>query len=107
MVLLLLTCHCAHPPMVGWLNEGDYARAYSTEVSNIVKLFVFANKILVMSNATRYSANMAKQGMESTCGMHHGNVPQTLRGTQVGAPWHSCGCSTGMFHGAGNTLTPG
>ena len=50
---------------------------------------------------------MAKQGMKSMCGMHRGNVPQTSRGTQVDAPWHSCKCSTEMFHGAGNTLAPG
>ena len=43
--------------------RGITLEAYSTEVSKSVKLFVFANKILVMSNATRYGANMAEQGM--------------------------------------------
>jgi hypothetical protein len=63
--------------MVDWLTEGDYARAYSKEGSKSVKLFVFANKIPALGNATRYSANMAKQGIESTCCMYRGNVPQT------------------------------
>jgi hypothetical protein len=85
---------------------GITLEAYYSDAPKSVKFFVFANKFQALGNATRYSPNMAKQGMESTCSMHRGNVPQTSRGTQVDAPWHSCECSTEMFHRAGNTLAP-
>jgi hypothetical protein len=46
------------------------------------------------------------QGMASTYSVHQSNVPQGQRGTQVDGHWHSCTCSTGMFHGARRAITP-
>ena len=55
---------------------GITLEAYYSDAPKCVKFFVFANKIPALGNDTRYSANMAKQGAKSTCGMHRGNVPQ-------------------------------